>query len=249
MGNALQTPSQILPPQQQPQQQEEENQEFTCEICIEPTSNADKKFTNTNRCSHPFCTDCMIKYIRVKLDDDNVGHIKCPAFNCDHTLDPLACASLVGPSLFVRWCDVLCEAAIVGFDKCYCPHRNCNALILNECGGNAKKSNCPNCERWFCFKCKRIWHAGFGCEESAVLRDRNDMAFGILVEQKKWKSCPRCRHFVELLEGCKIVKCSADVGSVSATSAGSRFLGTGAIATLPLCAASGAAVFVYFLPS
>ncbi|KAL0376173.1 UNVERIFIED_CONTAM: hypothetical protein Scaly_0734900 [Sesamum calycinum] len=246
MGNALQTPSQILPPQQQPQQQEEENQEFTCEICIEPTSNADKKFTNTNRCSHPFCTDCMIKYIRVKLDDDNVGHIKCPAFNCDHTLDPLACASLVGPSLFVRWCDVLCEAAIVGFDKCYCPHRNCNALILNECGGMRRSRIARIVKDGFK---KSIWHAGFGCEESAVLRDRNDMAFGILVEQKKWKSCPRCRHFVELLEGCKIVKCSADVGSVSATSAESRFLGTGAIATLPLCAASGAAVFVYFLPS
>ncbi|PIN00358.1 Ubiquitin--protein ligase [Handroanthus impetiginosus] len=193
--------------QQQQQSAEEENQEFTCEICIEPTLISDKKFRNTNKCSHPFCTDCMIKYIRVKLDDENVGSIKCPAYNCDHTLDPHACSSLIGPALFVRWCDVLCEEAIVGFDRCYCPYRNCNALIVNECGGNVKRSNCPNCRRLLCFECKTVWHAGFGCEESGQFRDRNDVALGRLVEQKKWKRCPRCRHFVELTEGCWIVKC------------------------------------------
>lgn len=218
MGNTLQKLPPIPPPplnppqpqnlelQQQPQS-DDQNTEFTCEICIEPSPISERKFRNTNKCSHPFCTDCVLKYIRVQLEDNNVGDIKCPALNCDHTLDPVACAALVGAPLFVRWCDVLCESAILGLDKCYCPYRNCNELIVNECGGSVKKSRCGNCKRLFCFECKRVWHAEFGCDESGETMDRNDAAFGRLVEQKKWMRCPRCRHFVELVEGCRIVKC------------------------------------------
>lgn len=210
MGNTLQKLPQIPPPQQEHvelQSEVDQNPEFTCEICIEPAPSSDKKFRNSNKCSHPFCTECVLKYIRVQLEDNNVGDIKCPALHCDHTLDPVACAALVGRALFVRWCDVLCESVILGFDKCYCPYRNCNELIVNECGGTEKKSKCPNCKRLFCFGCKRLWHAGFGCEEIGETMDRNDTAFGRLVEQKKWMRCPRCRHFVELVEGCRIVKC------------------------------------------
>ncbi|XP_073148125.1 E3 ubiquitin-protein ligase RSL1-like [Henckelia pumila] len=183
------------------------DQEFTCEICIEPTLVPDKRFENGDKCAHPFCTDCVIKYIRVKLEDDNAGRIKCPALNCDHTLDPLACATLVGPSLFTRWCDVLCEAAISGVDKCYCPYRNCNLVILDECGEDPRKSRCPNCKRWFCFRCKTGWHAGFRCEDMGEVRDANDLAFGGLVERMGWRRCPSCRHFVERLGGCKSVRC------------------------------------------
>ncbi|KAH6756104.1 hypothetical protein C2S52_018183 [Perilla frutescens var. hirtella] len=222
MGNTTQKFPQIPPPhhhqqlQQQQQQQhqhhqqeesDDENREFTCEICIEPAPDSGKKFRNSDKCAHPFCTDCVIKYIRVELEENNISHIKCPAVGCHHALDPLDCAAAVGPALFVRWCDVLCESAIVELEKCYCPNLSCNVMIVNECGGIVQKSKCPNCKKLFCFKCKRVWHAGFACEESAEPRDGNDVAFGRLVEEKKWKRCPRCRHFVELMEGCPIIKC------------------------------------------
>ncbi|XP_051145266.1 E3 ubiquitin-protein ligase RSL1-like [Andrographis paniculata] len=221
MGNTL--PPIPPPPIPDEQQQEEEQQQqqlghdadgnplFTCQICIEPMPIAGNRFRNGDACSHPFCTDCVVKYIRVKLEDDATGVINCPAYNCKRTLDPLACAALVGDSLFVRWCDVLCEASIVDLVRCSCPHPNCNVLIVNECGGTARKSSCPSCKRWFCFHCSRVWHAGFGCEESGELRDRNDVAFGRLAEQKQWTRCPRCRHFVELMEGCQIVKCRCGI--------------------------------------
>ena len=70
-----------------------------------------------------------------------------------------------------------------------------------------KRSKCPNCKRLFCFQCKLSWHAGFRCEESGDLRDRDDTAVGVLVERKNWKRCPQCHHFVELIEGCRIIKC------------------------------------------
>ncbi|XP_009782236.1 E3 ubiquitin-protein ligase RSL1-like [Nicotiana tabacum] len=187
----------------------DEHQNFTCEICIEPMSLPDRKFKNQNRCVHPFCIDCIEKYISVKLED-NIGDIPCPSLNCSQFLDPISCRNLLGPHLFVKWCDVLGESSVLGLAQCYCPNRNCSALILNECGENAKRSKCPNCKRLFCFRCKLPWHAGLRCEESGGLRDENDIAFRVLAKSKKWKRCPQCRHFVELNEGCKFVTCRCD---------------------------------------
>ncbi|OIT20369.1 PREDICTED: probable E3 ubiquitin-protein ligase RNF217 [Nicotiana attenuata] len=180
-----------------------EPQNFTCEICIEPMLLPNKKFKNQNLCVHPFCTDCIIKYITVKLDD-NIGDIPCPSLNCKNFLDPISCRNLVGPELFVKWCDVFYESAVLGLAHCYCPNQNCSVLILDECGGNAKRSKCPNCKSLFCFQCKLPWHAGLRCGE---LRDENDVAFRVLAKRKKWKRCPKCRHFVELVDGCKSVRC------------------------------------------
>ncbi|KAF7137794.1 hypothetical protein RHSIM_Rhsim07G0247300 [Rhododendron simsii] len=49
---------------------------------------------------------------------------------------------------------------------------------------------------------KRYW-----CEESGKLRERNDVAFEVLAERKKWTRCPHCHHCVERVDGCSIVKC------------------------------------------
>ncbi|XP_047956028.1 E3 ubiquitin-protein ligase RSL1-like [Salvia hispanica] len=214
MGNSLPKSPQIEPPQNQHEQQElggeeseDESSEFTCEICVEPAPKSEKKFRNGDKCHHPFCTDCVAKYIRVEVEDHNSGRVRCPAVGCRHELLPLECAEVVGAALLVRWCDVLCESAIAGVERCYCPNVRCNELIVNECGEVAGKSKCPNCKEMFCFECKGSWHAGFTCEESVEDRDGGDVAFGILVEQNKWRRCPRCRHFVELMEGCPIIRC------------------------------------------
>ncbi|PWA57703.1 hypothetical protein CTI12_AA406920 [Artemisia annua] len=50
----------------------QEEETFTCEICIELVPN--KKFKNSNRCVHPCCSACMIKYIQVKLEDNVSGN-------------------------------------------------------------------------------------------------------------------------------------------------------------------------------
>nr|XP_009786782.1 PREDICTED: probable E3 ubiquitin-protein ligase RNF217 [Nicotiana sylvestris] len=183
-----------------------EPQNLTCEICIEPMLLPNRNFKNQNLCVHPFCTDCIIKYITIKLED-NIGNIPCPSLNCNQLLDPISCRNLVDPQLFVKWCDVLCESAILGLARCYCPNENCSALILDECGGNAKQSKCPNCKKLFCFKCKLPWHAGLRCGE---LRHRNDVAFRVIAKHNNWKRCPQCHYFVERIQGCNFVRCRCD---------------------------------------
>ncbi|XP_073148250.1 E3 ubiquitin-protein ligase RSL1-like [Henckelia pumila] len=185
------------------QVQHQQEDEFTCEICTETTS-LPNKFRNGDVCAHPYCTDCVIKYIGVKLGDENTGHIKCPAPDCDHTLDPLACAPIVGRPLFLRWCDVLCESAIKGWERCYCPHRDCNVTILNECGWKLRVSKCPQCKRWFCFRCKTVWHTMISCEEK---REAAEPGLRELAARKHWQRCPSCGQYVERSWGCHVVRC------------------------------------------
>ncbi|KAL8096915.1 hypothetical protein AgCh_030122 [Apium graveolens] len=208
MGNTQQRATQT---QENLEENDQENGSImTCEICIEPICLPSKKFKNQEKCAHPFCEECVIKYIEVKIDE-RVCEIKCPALNCVHFLDPFSVRPLIAPNVFDKWCDLLCENAVLGFERCYCPYRDCSVLIVNECGGCVKQSKCPKCGKMFCFSCKIAWHAGYRCEEGRELRDRNDVAFGMLAERRKWKRCPVCLHFVELVSGCSIVKCSKNI--------------------------------------
>ncbi|KAM7279927.1 hypothetical protein ACFE04_007061 [Oxalis oulophora] len=180
--------------------------EFTCEICVEPVSTT-RKFRNNNLCSHPFCIECIAKYIEVKILD-NTAQIACPGLNCQQSLDPVSNMSLISKPLFSKWCDLLSEESVLNIDKSYCPNRECMMMVVNECGDSVKKANCPNCKQVFCFQCKKSWHAGFKCEESELMMsDRNDILLGMLIEKNKWQRCPVCRHCVQLRKGCKFVKC------------------------------------------
>ncbi|KAF5747726.1 RING/U-box superfamily protein putative isoform 2 [Tripterygium wilfordii] len=206
MGNSLE--KQIENSANTPRETENEDiSSFTCEICIEPMLES-KKFKNKNHCTHPFCQDCIAKYIQVKVEEDGTisgGNINCPGLNCPYLLDPLSCRAMISQGVFLRWCDLLCESSVLEFERrSYCPNRDCLELVVNECGGTVRKTNCPKCKQEFCFHCKTQWHAGFGCQE---IRDRNDILFGELMERMKWRRCPHCGHCVERLHGCSVVKC------------------------------------------
>ncbi|KAK9205832.1 hypothetical protein WN943_016102 [Citrus x changshan-huyou] len=213
MGNSLQKPieNRQSPRQEKenPRQEEIKEEEledidgtFTCDICIEPMS-VNNKFKNNNLCTHPFCQDCTAKYIEVKVRDNNTAKVECPGLHCEQFLDPFACKPTIPSSLFIKWCDHLCEDYVLGFERSYCPNRNCMAVMVNECEeiGRVKKAQCPKCKQWFCFQCKLPWHAGYRCEESGNLRDRNDIAFGKLLEKMNWTRCPGCGNFLGVLGG------------------------------------------------
>ncbi|XP_031266493.1 probable E3 ubiquitin-protein ligase RNF217 [Pistacia vera] len=178
---------------------------FICEICVESVSK-NKKFKTKNHCVHHFCVNCIAKYIETKITENTVK-IKCPGLDCQQVLDPISCREIIPQSIFSKWCDVLCDNYILGFERSYCPNRNCRELVVNECGENLKKSKCPYCEELFCFECKVAWHAGYGCEEGRNMRDGNDILFGQLVEKRAWIRCPGCGHCIEHRDGCFVITC------------------------------------------
>ncbi|XP_026432779.1 helicase protein MOM1-like [Papaver somniferum] len=81
---------------------------FTCEICTEPIP-LNEKFKNmeASGCFHPYCTDCVAKYIEIKVVHNNLSDIKCPNTNCFFLLDALSCRSVLPRKVFEKWCRLL----------------------------------------------------------------------------------------------------------------------------------------------
>ncbi|KAI3871585.1 hypothetical protein MKX03_005768 [Papaver bracteatum] len=203
---------------------------FTCEICIEPVLE-NQKFKNMEMdgCLHPYCTDCIVKYIEVKVNHDNIAEIKCPNSNCTVFLNALSCRPILPTFVFEKWCRVLCESVVLmesskggfAYGRSYCPFRECSELVLNECvmtisfsststSSTIRKSTCPNCKKIFCFHCMVPWKENHRCHRRGNLVndvDRNDLLFLETARQQKWTRCPNCSCYVERKRGCSLMTC------------------------------------------
>ncbi|XP_059635951.1 E3 ubiquitin-protein ligase dbl4-like [Cornus florida] len=73
---------------------------FTCEICVEPKSYLD--FFHIIGCTHTYCSDCIIKYVASKLQE-NIPQIRCPVSGCGGLLEPEHCRTILPPELFDSW--------------------------------------------------------------------------------------------------------------------------------------------------
>ncbi|XP_059633281.1 E3 ubiquitin-protein ligase RSL1-like [Cornus florida] len=183
---------------------------FICEICVEPKS-YNESFSIMG-CTHSYCSDCMIKYVASKLQD-NITQIRCPVSDCKGLLEPEHCRSILPPEVFDWWGSALCEAVILGSEKFYCPYKDCSALLINDPlnGEVIRQSECPNCYRLFCAQCNVAWHLGIECAEFQKLnkdeREKEDIMLLQLAKNQKWIRCPKCRFYVEKSAGCLFMRC------------------------------------------
>ncbi|MBA0722841.1 hypothetical protein Golax_003482, partial [Gossypium laxum] len=178
---------------------------YVCEICVEPKP-LDISF-NIKGCSHFYCIECTVKYIKSKLDD-NVSRIQCPVTDCEGVLDPDFCREILPRDLFNRWGKALCESALLGSEKLYCPYKDCSALLVNDGEKRIKRFPCPLCKRVFCVQCKVAWHSGADCIKFQKLKNIGSDAMLVdLAKRKKWRQCPNCSIYVEKSAGCCYVKC------------------------------------------
>ncbi|KAL1551496.1 RBR-type E3 ubiquitin transferase [Salvia divinorum] len=184
---------------------DEIQQNFTCEICIEPAT-LSQKFGHDANCVHNICFMCIASHIQSKIDD-NICTINCPELDCEKTLIPMECRPMIPSSLFVKWSDCLCRSYVSTYKSCYCPYRDCSEPILNECNVATEKYACPACKRLVCYACRAPWHAGFRCSKASRETDENDVRFGRLLVRMQWSRCPKCGQAIERVAGCQFVKC------------------------------------------
>lgn len=182
--------------------------DFVCQICVEPTIL--KNSFLIKGCTHAYCTECMVKYVSSKLQE-NITKICCPVPDCKGALEPEDCRSVLPENVFDRWGNALCEAVILGSQKFYCPFKDCSAMLIDDGEEVVRESECPNCWRMFCAQCKVPWHSQISCEEYKMLhkdeRERDDILLMNLAKNNNWRRCPKCRIFVEKIEGCRYMKC------------------------------------------
>ncbi|KAF7146646.1 hypothetical protein RHSIM_Rhsim04G0115400 [Rhododendron simsii] len=182
---------------------------FVCEICIETKPNSES--FAVMGCTHSYCSDCMVKYVRSKLDQ-NITRISCPVSDCSKgALDPEHCRPILPPEVFDKWGSALCESVFIASEKFYCPFKDCSALMIDDGGGAIAEAECPNCNRLFCARCKVPWHPGIECSEYQKLdedeRGREDIMLMNLAKDKMWARCPNCKIFVEKTMGCSAMVC------------------------------------------
>ncbi|KAJ9567848.1 hypothetical protein OSB04_003814 [Centaurea solstitialis] len=180
----------------------------TCKICLE--SHESWKMFRNSTCSHSFCYECTSKHATTKIQENN-NTIKCPALNCDSTLDFNAVRLIVPKDVLIKWDETLCESMILESHKLYCPFANCSVLLVNDDVG-ITKIDCPVCKRAFCAVCRVPWHSEFSCKEFEKLNSKkkgkkDDEMTVALAKKKKWKKCPKCKFFVEKAEGCLHITC------------------------------------------
>ncbi|CAN6563603.1 unnamed protein product [Malus baccata var. baccata] len=132
------------------------------QVLCENLTEAHDRFDIKN-CSHAYCTDCMVKYVVSKLQD-NITSIRCPVPNCIGLLEPEYCRPILPPEVFYRRGSALCEAVILGSEKFYCSYKDCSAMLIDDGTEVVRQSVCPNCWRMFCAQCKVPWHEGIKCE-------------------------------------------------------------------------------------
>ncbi|KAK9101620.1 hypothetical protein Scep_025050 [Stephania cephalantha] len=181
---------------------------FVCEICDEQKSR--KESFNIKGCSHYFCSECMVKYVASKIQE-NITLIHCPEPGCQGVLEPQFCRSILPQEVFDRWVDALCEAFILGIQRYYCPYKDCSAPLMYDEGMVIAESECPHCHRLFCAQCKVPWHPGIECADYQKLnrneRGREDLMVMELAKERKWQRCPICKFYVERIDGCLYMKC------------------------------------------
>src|SRR4051812_9745167 len=65
--------------------QRKSSKSFNCGICFDSVT-VSKIFTNTS-CNHPFCTNCISKYVNVQVNK-NAAKVTCPNPDCSIELKP-----------------------------------------------------------------------------------------------------------------------------------------------------------------
>ncbi|KAL5077246.1 hypothetical protein RYX36_016230 [Vicia faba] len=190
--------------------QGQSSKRFNCGICFDSltVSNA---FTNTS-CNHPFCTNCISKYVNVQINKSAVK-VSCPNPECSVELKPQHLQSILPKQVIVEWESAICESSISLRKRFYCPYKNCSLLLVNDGVEVVTSCECPSCHRLFCAQCKVPWHADMSCrrfQKSKTGRDNEkqlDEKFYELAKRKKWQKCPKCSIHVQRTGGCEHISC------------------------------------------
>ncbi|KAL1807922.1 hypothetical protein ACET3Z_024912 [Daucus carota] len=184
---------------------------FTCEICTERKP-YNKSFS-VKGCCHSYCSDCLVKYIDIKLQS-KVIHILCPGLGCTSQLDPDNCRPIIADKMFDHWWAALYESWLPQACKLYCPNKTCSALLFIDADGSrGPMLACPYCQQRLCVHCKVMWHEGIGCEEfywrNKEEDEKEDALLHQLASENQWKQCPNCHIYISHYDSasCDVMLC------------------------------------------
>jgi len=200
--------------------QGERSKQENCSICLEDINVSQMHEILT--CRQRFCFPCMSQHVEVKLTHGCVP--SCPHEGCNIKLTVDGCKQFLSSKWVEVWTKRLEEAAIPDSDKVYCPYPNCSALMTLSGIDRSRQAcssshpfptaigctECKQCHKLFCIECRVPWHIGISCQEyqrRAPQLHSVDAKFHLLAKNSRWKRCIKCKHMIELAEGCNHMTC------------------------------------------
>ncbi|CAL5046155.1 unnamed protein product [Urochloa decumbens] len=192
----------------------------TCTICLEDTDVS--KIHAVEGCAHRFCFSCMKEHVKVKLLNGMLP--ACPQDGCATKLSVEGSKIFLSAQLLEIMVERIREGQIPPSQKIYCPYPKCSALMsLSELIHPLQEScskymvadattlrKCVKCRGSFCFRCKVPWHYRMSCYDYKRRHPHarpEDAKLKNLAEQKLWRQCVKCKHMIELSEGCYHMTC------------------------------------------
>jgi len=104
-------------------EQGQSSKSFHCGICFDSVTNTNL-FT-TSSCNHPFCTNCISKYVAVQREK-HVVKVNCPKPECIVELKPETLQSFLPKKVIADWESAIYESSISSKQIFYCPYKNCS---------------------------------------------------------------------------------------------------------------------------
>lgn len=138
---------------------------------------------------HAYCKACLEGLFDASISDSSLFPPRC----CANIIPLFLCKPFIRPETAQRYIEKKEELDTP--DPIYCSNPDC-AKWIRPTHIQAGIATCQKCEQKTCTTCKTKQHQGLCPEDTGV---KKLLGFA---EQKKWKTCPKCKNMVELSRGC-----------------------------------------------
>jgi hypothetical protein len=154
----------------------------TCNICMGEITRS------YSQCAHKFCEDCIVEYIKNKINNSDVEGIGCPEGKgkCDRMFSAEEIKVLVSQKDYERYLKFKKRTELNKIpNSAVCPIADCESYALKS--GDEKVLTCLMNHHRFCIECNQLAHDGVNCDKNLEnhLKQWKDMA-------KYIKKCPKC---------------------------------------------------------
>ncbi|KAK3390954.1 hypothetical protein B0H63DRAFT_127913 [Podospora didyma] len=170
-----------------------------CLVCMDEEKPVHK--TEKLKCGHRMCHSCLRRNFDLSLADPQ-QHM--PPRCCNQPI-PIEHVDRLFDRDFKRvWNKKYTEYTTR--NRIYCPSHQCGAWIrpeeIHRTEDGRKYAKCSLCKTKTCCSCKGRWHSSRQCP-----RDDDTKQFLEHAKREGMQRCYRCKHVVELKEGCNHMTC------------------------------------------
>ena len=182
----------------------------TCGICLDDIP----AYNNAGLpCGHVTCFECVKQYLFHNIKDGKTDNSKliCPHPHCTQFYNSYHVFTIFGcdkeNESFVKYVNFQVNRAFeMSALARYCSNSECNRLIIAD--PTRRRVQCPECSTSSCFRCRKRYHKFPFCfGDDSVDAFQADVKMKFYYLRNGAKRCPRCRFFIEKLDGCNHMTC------------------------------------------